>query len=354
MPGRSKRKWWAAAAGVSAAAVVAGAFLAWNTDFLGEEVFCDGAVASGDLSAVLDTQGRLSTVSSEDDGQPGFSCTVERKAAFFGGKPLEIEMETGLHDPDFAFQTAVWKDPSSMAYFSNGATGAVSGKRGWVLLPEACAGKVDRYGGGRSDAGAVRTVEAVVKQGTVDRTELARTLVRTAQRVADKAGCAAGANPEEPRLQAVNEAPTDPGAVCGLPGFALPAGALVKDAATLGKEQVSGGRPGTWACGLHLAGDAKGVLWFSASSDPQLVDRILLKGRGFDPLPGGAGVVARQQHAAVLTCETSKVYVSMRGSTEYLDVLYDRGSAAPREVFQAFVDAAVQQYRCPAVRLPQN
>lgn len=220
--GRSKRTWLVSAAGVSVAAVVAGLFLAWNTNFLGDEVFCDGAVGSGELSAVLDTQGRLSAVSSEDDGQPGFSCTVERKAKFFGGKPLEIEMKTGLHEPDFAFQTEVWKNPSAMSFLSDGTTGAVSGERGWVLLPEACAGKVDAYGGGQSHAGAVRTVEAVVKQGIVDRTELARTLVRPAQRVADKAGCAAGAKPEEPRLQAVNEAPTDPGAVCGLPGFTLP------------------------------------------------------------------------------------------------------------------------------------
>ncbi|WP_149180664.1 hypothetical protein [Streptomyces sp. TRM49041] len=357
MPVRSKRNWLLSAAGISALAVFSGLFLWWNTNLLGDDEFCDGAVTSAELASVLDTKGRLSATSSVGDSMPGFSCSVQRTSKFLGAAPMEIQMKTAAQEPDFQFQTHVWKNPSAMSFFSNGATGAVSGERGWVLLPEACRGKVSTFSPGgmsRQTATNVRTVEAVVKQGTVDRAELAKTLVKAAQRIADEAGCAAGGATEEPRLQAVSEAPTDPGSACGLAGFTLPPAALVKDEATLGKEQVSGSMPGTWACGMHLAGNTKGVIWFAASSDLRLVDRILLKEGAFEDLPGGAGVIERQQHAAVLTCGTGKIYVSMRWSTEYQRALYKRGISVSREMFQSFVDSAGKKFQCGAVQLPPS
>ncbi|MEU6758532.1 hypothetical protein [Streptomyces sp. NPDC046685] len=357
MPVRSKRTWLLSAAAISALAVLSGLFLRWNTNLLGDDTFCDAAVTSAELTSVLDVKGRLSTTRSVDDGSPGFSCSVKRTSKFLGAAPLEIEMKTALHEPDFQFQTHVWQNPSAMSFFSNGTTGAVSGERGWVLLPEACAGKVSTFGAGgggvQNTEAAVRTVEAVVKGGTVDRTELARTLVRSAQRIADEAGCGTSPSDREPRLQALSEAPGDPGAACGVAGFTLPPAALIKDEATLGKEQISGSMPGTWACGMHLAGNAKGVIWFAASSDPRLVDPILKKDV-YKDLPGGAGVSDRQKTAAVLKCGSQHVYFSMRWSTEYQSAIHDRDISVSREMFQAFIDAAGKQHGCPSVKIPAS
>lgn len=96
------------------------------------------------------------------------------------------------------------------------------------------------------------------------------------------------------------------------------------------------------------------MIRFAASSDPRLVDRILLKEGAFEDLPGGAGVIERQRHAAVLTCGTGKVYVSMRWSTEYQSALYKRDISVSREMFKAFVDSAGKKYQCGAVQLPPN
>ncbi|GGQ33724.1 hypothetical protein GCM10010215_67090 [Streptomyces virginiae] len=352
----SKRNRLLSAAGISALAVFSGLFFWWNTNLLGDDEFCDGAVTSEELASVLDTKGRLSTTSSVGDSKPGFSCSVQRTSKFLGASPMEIQMRTAAQEPDFQFQTHVWKNPSAMSFFSNGSTGAVSDERGWVLLPETCQGKVATFspsGSSSQTAADVRTVEAIVKQGTANRAELAKTLVKAAQRIAEEAGCAADGANEEPRLQAVSEAPTAPGAACGLAGFTLPPAALLKEEATVGKEQVSGSIPGTWACGMQLAGNAKGVIWFAASSDARIVDPILRKDTLKD-LPGGVGVTDRDLNAAALKCGDKMVYFGMRWSDEYRSAVSDRGISVSHEMFQSFVDSAGKQYQCGVVQLPPN
>ncbi|SCE43754.1 hypothetical protein [Streptomyces sp. DvalAA-19] len=255
-----KRNAGIAVTGVAVLAACAGLFSWWNTNLLGEAEFCEGVVDSADMRAVLGTQGRLSTVWSTGSEVPEVACRVNRTSKFLGAEAMEVTLTTAVHKPDFQFQTHVWKNPSAMSYFSKGSTGAVSDERGWVLLPDSCRDKIGTIYPARRqlpEAGEVTVVEAVMNQGTADRSALAKMLVRAAQRIADDAGCGAGASSDAPGIQNPSGlSTTDAAAVCRLPGFKLPQNALVKGEATVGKEQTTGSMPGTWSCGLELSGSA--------------------------------------------------------------------------------------------------
>ncbi|MEW9513297.1 hypothetical protein [Streptomyces bacillaris] len=348
-----KRNAGVAVAGVAVMAACAGLFSWWNTNLFGETEFCDGAVNSADMGSVLGTQGRLSTVWSTGSKLPEVACGVKRESKFLGAEPMEVTLTTAVHKPDFQFQTHVWKNPSAMSYFSKGSTGAVSDERGWVLLPDSCRDKIGTVYPARRqlpETGEVTVVEAVMNQGTADRAALAKMLVRAAQRIADDAGCGAGASTEAPEIQNPSGlSTTDAAAVCRLPGFKLPQNALVKGEATAGKEQTTGSMPGTWSCGLELSGSAGAKVWFSAAPGAHVVDEALLHDDGFKEIPGSEAKVDWSRNAAVLTCDSKNVYFSMRWSDEYYDL--DPADGVARAMLQSFVDAAGKQYRCPSVAL---
>ncbi|MER7520859.1 hypothetical protein [Streptomyces sp. NPDC126499] len=353
---RRRRGWVTATGGITALLTMAALFVHWNTNFLGEQEFCDGIVSSTEMSSVLDGAGRISTVSSLGKVTPAFACRVERTSRFLGKESTEIHISTGVHEPDFPFQTRVWKDPSAMSFFSNGTTGAVSGERGWVLLPEVCWTKVGttQLAQVLPRSGEVTTLDAVIENGTVDRQALAKMLAAAAHRIAERAGCGVGGPVETPRLQPVKTAPTTAGAVCGLPGFTLPRKALIDGEATLGTEQTSGRASDTWACGMHLSGSAQAVIWFSTTSDPRLVGPALLGDKNFRDIADGAGKVNRSRSTAALTCGAEKVFFSMRWSDEYSDATRDDVIQVSRAMFQGFIDSAGKRHGCPAVKLASS
>ncbi|MFJ8822663.1 hypothetical protein ACIREE_12840 [Streptomyces sp. NPDC102467] len=339
----------------------------WNTDVLGDDAYCDGKLASADAGSVLDSAGRISAVTTQvgtGSGRAEFRCTIERTSRFIGTGTQRLTLRTGTESGSFPFTTAVWKDPASRSYFTNGATGAVSGSGGYVVLPKACWSKVGAFQGSRivvPDDGSVTTVEAAMDQGSADPAALARLLTGLAQKVATDAGCAE----PEPARPPVLAAPSDPRdtdarAVCGLKGFSLPAATLPTAAAEPGTEQVNRATAHTWACDLALSGTSGARLSLAATSDPTTLEAVRNDSDAFEELPGGKGRATTNQ--ALLKCDTSDVYFAARFNPEYKSLLMDRvrraGDPASTAVrleqttFQAFLDSAAASYGCPRAPLP--
>ncbi|WP_432071604.1 hypothetical protein [Streptomyces wuyuanensis] len=192
-PTRKKRSAIIAAGALVVIAALASLHCWWNTNVLGAEAFCDGRLNSGDVQEALDSPGRVSEMLVRvESGRPEFECSVERTSRFVGGEDQQLSLTTAGEHGAFPFTTAVWKNPAARSYFKNGVTGAVSEAGGYIVLPKACWDKVGDLQGNRvvrPGQEAVATVEATVKQGSADRTGLARLLTRTARKVAEEAGC---------------------------------------------------------------------------------------------------------------------------------------------------------------------
>ncbi|MFI6944193.1 hypothetical protein ACIBI4_33480 [Streptomyces sp. NPDC050418] len=343
-----------ASAALLVAASATSLHLWWNTDTFGAERFCDDALTSSGIGDALDGSGRLSEVSSQNaPSGPEFTCSVERTSRFIGADELRLTVKTSTGKGAFPFTTAVWKEPAARSYFTNGA---VSDTRGYAILPKACWNKVGAIQGSRvippgtSDGQeTVAFIEAVVDQGEADRAGLARLLSRTAEKVAREAGCSGPevAGPGELSAPGATRA-TDARSVCGVDGFALPPGALVKGKAEPGKEQLTGS-PAVWACDLRLSGDSQAALSFSATSNPAIIEAVAAKD-DLRKLPDGRGVAGPDE--AVLRCEQGDVYFAANRNFEYRSILHDatespsaRGKVR-RDTFQAFLDAAGKKFGC--------
>ncbi|MEV1025001.1 hypothetical protein [Streptomyces sp. NPDC050264] len=338
----------------------------WNTDVFGDDAYCDGQLASRDVGSVLDSAGRISAVTTQvgtGSERPEFRCAIERTSRFIGAQNQRLTLRTGTESGSFPFTTAVWKDPASRSYFKDGATGAVSGTGGYVVLPKACWGKVGAFQGSRivvPDDGAVTTVEAAMDEGSADPAALARLLTGMAQKVATDAGCA---KPAPPRPSAL-AAPSDPKdtnarAVCGLKDFSLPAATLHAGAAEPGTEQVNRATAHTWACDLALSGTSDARLSFAATTDPTTLEAVRNDSEAFDKLPGGKGSATTNQ--ALLHCAKSDVYFAARWNPEYESLLMDRARRAgdpastavtlKQTTFQNFLDSTAASYGCPRAAL---
>ncbi|MFE0579532.1 hypothetical protein [Streptomyces sp. NPDC058874] len=348
----------AAVASCTGLSVLAGLFLWWDTNVFATAELCAGKVDGGQAESVLDTRGRIADDGKKRSGEnTRFSCTVSRTSGITGAEELEMVVSTDVDTSDFQFNTHVWKNASSMSFLSGEFTGAVSGTRGWVLLPEQCRKEVAAVVWGiPEDSDQVPFVQAELKQGTVDPQKLASMLADTARRVASTAGCTTDAPEQIPEVQR----PTGPEAitadsVCRIPDFRLPDSAVAKDAAQLEQQRTSGAHKGSWACNLYLPGEAAAQLSFASSLDPGIVSEGLKAGREFTALPDGTGV-ADGSRRAILKCGTKDVYFGVRWDYVYAKTLKDtyRSGQAAQDVFQAFVDAAGKQHGCPAVKFPRG
>ncbi|GAA2569640.1 MULTISPECIES: hypothetical protein [Streptomyces] len=358
---RRKRPTIIGACALVVIAVLVSLYCWWNTNVLGAESFCDGRVDSGDVRQALDSPGRVSEVlvRAASSG-PEFECSVERTSRFVGGEDQRLSLTTAAEKGAFPFTTGVWKNPAARSYFKDGVAGAVSETGGYVVLPRACWETVGGLRGNRvagQGEGTVAAVEATVERGSADRAGLAHLLRQTARKVAEEAGCG---TPEQARSSGLS-APSGPHdtaarSVCGLPGFSLPANALVKGVADVGREQVNSGTSHTWACDLDLAGTGNAGVSFVATSDAAVVAAALQDPDALRKLPGNTGSAATGQ--AVLHCEGGDTYFGARWNTGYEGALLDstHHSAAEyaqvrRATFQSFLDAAAESRACPRVDL---
>ncbi|WP_284577103.1 hypothetical protein [Streptomyces sp. 2P-4] len=352
------KKVMAAVAGCAGLSVLSGLFLWSDTNVFAATDLCAGKVAGEWAASVLDTRGRVSDAPEGPGGDASFRCTVARGGVITGGEELEMVVNTAVYTPDFPFRSPAWENASSMSFLTEGVTGAVSGSRGWVLLPEKCRDKVNTVvqGGGKllPVPNKVPVVQAELKKGVVDPQKLTGLLVDTAQKVAAAAGCSTGAPPQAPKVRQ----PTDPEAitadsVCRIPGLRLPDSAVGKAGAKLEEQRTSGTPAGSWACDLYQSGgQAEAQLSFGSSLDPNIVNEQLRTSTGFSALPGATGVVDGTSRA-VLACGGKDLFLGVRWNPSYLKQLNlsDPSDAAAGDVFQSFLDAAGKQHGCPSVKV---
>lgn len=352
--------------GLTAVVTLAGAalFIRWNTNFLGAETLCGGIVTSDDVQSAINSSGRIAEVSSQTaTASSEFRCTVKRTSRFIGTEDVEVTIRTATELGAFPFTTATWKNPSTMSYFKDGASGAVSDTRGWVMLPKACWDRVGSIQGSRRippGPKSVAAVEATVGQGAADRKGLARLLVHAAQKVGESAGCSRTELRAPSDLSTLSRPrTTDAQNACGIQGFSLPKNSLVKGLAEPGHEQLTGETPHTWACDMYLDGSSKSQISFSVSSDANVIDGALRDSDSFRDIDGNKGVARLDE--AVLHCEDGDVYFSVRWNSKYDGVLLDLAGNKPhayaevrRSTFQSFLDSAAGPRSCPRVTLPSE
>ncbi|WP_162793893.1 hypothetical protein [Streptomyces paludis] len=328
-------------------AATAGMFLWSDTNILGKSDFCDGQVSLPDLESTLDTRGRISAVNPP-------SCTIERTSRFSGSTDARISFATSLDYPDFQFQTNVWKEPSTMSYFSGEISGAVSDTRGWIILPNSC---WDTSEPATPTRERVRTVQVKMEEGTSGREDLARILLHFAQNKSSAAGCPDIKLTDAPQLShpESSDSDTDSDNACGIEGFKLPGSVFVNNKAKPGSEQYGDRNSKSWACDLHFRGPGELKTSFAVSTDPNIVENV----KNMDSLSDLPKKVGRiHDGRMVLNCAGVDVYFGMRFYPEYSRILLDQDkksyAEAHRALFQSYIDSAGKQYSCPTVVIPED
>ncbi|AXE22157.1 hypothetical protein C0216_00715 [Streptomyces globosus] len=333
------------AAAVLAAAVAlagcAGLLTWWNTDALGPDRFCAGALASSEAASALPGPGRMVQQSLQDGSDPyySFSCKVQRTNKFLNHEQPRLEAELSFDKADFAWTgSALWKDAASFSYFVGGATGAASETQAWVLLPVGCPGAARP----NSKESQVPVLKVNLAEGRSTPAALARVAMSGARHVADGLGCTdAGVLKDPARTQGPAGAPqpTDPANACGIPGFRLPEAALVKGKAEQGTEHTTGKQSRTRVCSLDLKGSGAPRIDFAVSDDP-----VLTQGVRQDK------AATRERGRTVTTCKDGDLYLGMSLNDAYSDLLLDEGmdkaSQARTALFEAFADAVTAERGC--------
>ncbi|MFK0042866.1 hypothetical protein ACIQU4_01980 [Streptomyces sp. NPDC090741] len=319
----------------------AGLLIWWNTDVMGQGRFCNGALASSELSPVLDGPGRLTVKSVYEGSDPyGFSCTVQRTSRFLEADQPEMKAELSFDTADFAIGSRLWKDPSASSYFVGGATGAASETQAWVLLPTSCADKTPP-GFQRANVPALKVD---LTHGRAAREDLAQAAMSAARHIAEGLGCTDSSALKAPvQLQGPSGSgepqPTDPANACGMAGFRLPEAALLKGKAEPGTERVTGSDSKTRVCELTLKGPGAPHITLAASEDPLLTQGV----RRDD-------TATPQNTRTVSTCTAGDLYVAMSYDDTYRDLLLDAGSASQEQarttLFKAFFDTVAKDRGC--------
>ncbi|MFJ4320514.1 hypothetical protein ACIP46_35310 [Streptomyces lavendulae] len=308
---------------------------------MGQDRFCNGALASSELSPVLDGPGRLTRKSVYEASDPyGFSCTVQRTSKFLGADQPEMKAELSFDTADFAIGSRQWKDPSASSYFVGGATGAASETQAWVLLPASCSGKT-APGVQRAN---VPALEVNLTHGRAAREDLAQAAMSAARHVAEGLGCTDDSALQTPvRLQGPSDSgeprPTDPANACGMAGFRLPDAALLKGKAEPGTERVTGSDSKTRVCELILKGPGEPRITLAVSEDPLLTQGVR---RDETATP--------QNTRTVSACTAGDLYVAVSYDDTYRDLLLDAGSASHEQartaLFKAFFDTVAKDRGC--------
>ncbi len=336
-PRRRRRPLFAALAGALAVTGV-GLFLRSDTDVLGRDGFCKGALDSAEVRAALTGPGRLEQGEGHDDRDPyySFSCTVRRADGLLGGERPRMRAELSFEAADFAFSgTFRWKKPSAGSYFVGGATGAASGTQAWVLLPSGCPHELRP--GSRSNR--VPVLKLGLTGGRGEPTALAKAAMSTARHVAEGLGCKDTGMLKTPaRLQGPVDA-DDPANTCEVPGFRLPEAALLPGKAEQGTSRVTGRGSRTRACEVLLRGPGEPRITLTVSDDP-----VLTQGVRRDTW------ATADSRRTVVACSSKDLYVGMSHDDTYRDLLLDQGGDAYEKalpaVFDSFYRAVVKDRGC--------
>ncbi len=328
-------------AGMVCALFLGGFHLVRNTNTFGPDELCHGLLPAEEMERTLEHSGRLD---SEDyKNAPGkddveFRCSVRQTSKLLGRDDATVRIGSYQERADFPFESALWVGAAKMSYFSGPATGAVSDSSGWVMLPESCWGKAAESP--LMERPPVYVIEAIASNTETKRRELARALVKMANAVSQRAGCAPGNASTDPRpLPAASVKPTDSAKVCGIPGLTLtvPSGTTQDRPVERARSLTTAKADPVWACDLLL--DEKDLPYasFAVVRDKRLASAISQSLAHHTP---GAGLMA--------SCGGENTYFTMKTGARYGKLARAPRSGMPDEkaLFKKFVSAAKKQLNC--------
>ncbi|MDT0494961.1 hypothetical protein RM717_31160 [Streptomyces griseus] len=168
-------------------------------------------------------------------------------------------------------QFSVWRMADDIAGYSP-FRGAVDGVPGWVnrkmagvLLPSACEKSLQVGGPPYLRIEANNDQEDTWKDGKLQE-RMAAVLMKAAMGVTEKLHCSAPSFTVPKTVpELVEPRPLDPGAACGLPGFAP-----LRPSAPAFEEYVTPGDARLWSCAIRFPDDPDGVVNFTVTQDPRL------------------------------------------------------------------------------------
>ncbi|MEV0277812.1 hypothetical protein AB0I22_15730 [Streptomyces sp. NPDC050610] len=327
-------------AGAVCALVLGGLNLGWNTNTFGPDELCHGLLPAGEMERALGRSGRLESddyKNAPGKGDVEFRCSVRQTSKLLGRKDAEVRIGAYQERADFAFTSAAWRAPARMSYISGPATGAVSDSTGWVMLPESCWGKSGDSP--LTEKPPVYVIEASATGAGMKQRELARMLVKAADAVSQRAGCAPGHAATDPEpLPAASVRPMDSAKVCGIPGLALDvSGDTAKGRPVERARSLSARTEPVWACDLLLGEKRVPYASFAVVRDKRMTSAI------------SQSLAHRSPDAGVMApCGGRNTYFTMKAGAGYSIVAKGSGTRLPDEktLFKTFVDAAKKQLGC--------
>lgn len=345
------RRWKIAVPLVSLALIGSWVHLSYNTNVLGDDELCGGLVSARAAEAAFTRTGRIS-----DDGGPAprageasFDCWLDNTSALPGSPDLEMHLYTTRDRGDEAF-TGGGPGQAAVTYFSGPASGAVvKDHKAWAWLPPACL-----------DGESMRVnVTLMSGEGSADRVGLAALAVDAANRLMDHIKCDAD-RLKAPRSIAATpvERDAEPGRLCGVPGFSLPAastgqGRKVREIAPAAKGPL-------WTCFVALdqgpdgepddRDRGSGFATYSVVQDPVVIGGIKQsKGYAEEPPVDGWPVTGFDSTHIVATCGGKETYFAMETGTQQLRSWEKPGAPKDAELFRSFVGKAGPSFGCTDV-----
>ncbi|WP_301126332.1 hypothetical protein [Streptomyces cacaoi] len=307
--------------------LVAGLMTWWNTNFLGPDTFCDGALARSDVEAALEGKGRVTESGSPDPSSYALRCEVARSSRFIDSPQPEFKVSFDPLSGAAVFQSRVWQSRGGMSLAREGLPAGATDRRAWLLLPSSCWKKIP------ARSAAIPFVTTELKEGSARPQALLRITQLAAQRVMERAGC-----PETPASSeaAVDAAPapekkkeTDPQRVCGIPGFTLPKEVLLPGSVELGTERTTSAKGKARLCELHLRGKNHPGITLSISDNKDVVAAVQKE----DP-------AITLGETEILTCSDGELYVGLWANDSYKDAFLDnaaKGRSPRSDVFDDLV-----------------
>lgn len=305
--------------------LVAGLMTWWNTNFLGPDTFCDGALARSDVEAALEGKGRVTESASPDPSSYALRCEVARSSRFIDSPQPEFKVSFHSMRGETPFQSRVWQSRGGMSLAREGLPAGATDRRAWLLLPSSCWKKIP------ARSSAIPFVTTELKEGSARPQALLRITQLAAQRVMERAGC-----PETPASSeaAVDAAPapekkkeTDPQQVCDTPGFTFPASLLFSGRTQLDTERTTSAKDRAWLCELHLRGKNSPRITFSVSDNKNVVAAVKKQ-----------GPARTLGETTILRCSEGELYAGLWPNDPYMDVVLDDPSTSESSSMDALRD----------------
>ncbi|MFE5593471.1 hypothetical protein [Streptomyces sp. NPDC056549] len=349
-------------AGLVGALLGAGA-VAWRTDTLplvGGSAPCWDSLGEGTVTALFGEDREIRSEEQRlgrDHRARDLSYGECRVSSLKDGETrsqvtIRVHELDGLYGLDGDRWPAEYLEPD-MVPLGKGVPGMADASRAWVAFPESCAGK-------RRDFTASTVVDVAWGRAGIDRdaglsgweedrAALARAAVDAANGAMRSLGCTASypAPGELPAVAGWQEMRTGP--LCGIEGFALPAGFSAERREALSLERFGGFGGPARVC--EVGGNLPNTyLRFTTVVDPGLADvfaQDVMRGGVHVQGLKGYGSLSETRAAYRATCATGKVVFLVEQKRAIDDVAFD----LTRVMLPAYVEAEAERIGCGPEKL---